>query len=215
MTLFRLDASIRTDGSVSRQIADTVEKAWRSDHADGRVVYRDLAAQPLLPGACKLAITAGFVQPGERTAEQAAAVTYAAEMADELLAADAYLFAVPLYNLGVPYYFKEWIDLLIADQRFGPGKRPLTGRPGVVVVTRGGGYGPGTPMEGWDHATPWLRHALGGMFGIELEVVEAELTMAKVNPAMSDLIELSVQQLEAAHVAAEGHGRTLAERVGS
>src|SRR5437660_6391563 len=34
MTLFRLDASIRTQGSVSREIADLVEEGWRNGHPD-------------------------------------------------------------------------------------------------------------------------------------------------------------------------------------
>ena len=32
MSLFRLDASIRTVGSHSREIADVVEREWRADH---------------------------------------------------------------------------------------------------------------------------------------------------------------------------------------
>ena len=34
MTLFRLDASIRTEGSASREIADIVEDEWRAVHPD-------------------------------------------------------------------------------------------------------------------------------------------------------------------------------------
>ncbi len=26
----------------------------------------------------------------------------------------------------------------------------------LVLGARGGGYGPGTPRHGWDHAEPWL-----------------------------------------------------------
>ena len=29
MALFRLDSSIRTEGSISREVADAVEDAWR------------------------------------------------------------------------------------------------------------------------------------------------------------------------------------------
>ena len=31
--------------------------------------------------------------------------------------------------------------------------------PTYRPASRGGGYGPGTPREGWDHAQPWLPHA--------------------------------------------------------
>jgi len=37
-----------------------------------------------------------------RTGEERAAAALAAELTDELLAADAYVFAVPIYNFGLP-----------------------------------------------------------------------------------------------------------------
>jgi FMN-dependent NADH-azoreductase len=33
-TLFRLDASIRTEGSTSRALGDIVEREWRAGHPD-------------------------------------------------------------------------------------------------------------------------------------------------------------------------------------
>jgi len=49
MTLFRLDASIRVDGSHSRALGDLVEQEWIAAHRDGRVL-RDFRARrgPLL-----------------------------------------------------------------------------------------------------------------------------------------------------------------------
>jgi FMN-dependent NADH-azoreductase len=46
MTLLRVDSSIRTDGSVSREVADALEEAW-SRHHTGPVVRRDLGRDPL------------------------------------------------------------------------------------------------------------------------------------------------------------------------
>ncbi len=47
---------------------------------------------------------------------------------------------------------------------------------------RGGGYGAGTPREGWDHATPYLLRILGDVWGADVTLVEAELTLADVVP---------------------------------
>jgi FMN-dependent NADH-azoreductase len=133
---------------------------------------------------------------------------------DELVAADAYVFAVPLYNFGVPQHFKAFADLVLTDPRMPPGQpSAIHGRPAVLVTARGGGYAPGTPREGWDHATPWIRRFLADMVGLDLQVVEAELTLAPVTPAMSELVGLAEASLEAAHSAATPAGRTLAERV--
>jgi FMN-dependent NADH-azoreductase len=211
VTLFRLDASVRADGSVSREVADSVQSAYQAERPDVRVIRRDLGAQPL-PSRAWMSLVGGASTPAERDE----ATTLAASLADELLEADAYLFAVPLYNYGVPQHVKTWLDLLIADPRLGPaGDQPLAGRPAVLTIARGGGYGPGTPREGWDHATPYLKRIFADVFGLDLEVVTAELTLAGVNPAMESLRGLAAESLREAHRAAGSHGRALAERGGA
>lgn len=212
MTLFRLDASIRTDGSVSRAVADTVEHSWLAAHpGDGTpsVLRRDLGRHPLPADAWALSATAGQTPAEDRTPEQVEAVELAAELADELLSADAAVVASPLYNFGLPQQVKAWIDLLITDPRLAPGQQPLAGRPLVLVVARGGGYGPGTPREGWDHATPYLLRIFGEVFGMDVTLVDAELTLADVVPAMESLRELAATSRAQAHARAETAGREL------
>jgi hypothetical protein len=69
--------------------------------------------------------------------------------------------------------------------------RPTTGKLGdkefVVVSARGGGYGPGTPREGWDHREPWLRHALTTLGVQDAIFIDTELTLARESPAMIPL----------------------------
>jgi FMN-dependent NADH-azoreductase len=64
-------------------------------------------------------------------------------------------------------------------------------------MARGGGYGEGTPREGWDHAQPWLPHGLT-LTGLEPRFITAELTLAGVNPAMAGLEPLAAESLAAA-----------------
>ena len=71
----------------------------------------------------------------------------------------------------------------------------LGGRDLIVLAARGGGYGPGTPREGWDHAAAWLPHGLS-YTGLEPRVfITAELALADVNPAMADLRGLAAESL--------------------
>jgi FMN-dependent NADH-azoreductase len=51
MTLFRLDASIRVDGSHSRQIADIVQREWDTAHPGETVINREIGIDPLPPSA--------------------------------------------------------------------------------------------------------------------------------------------------------------------
>jgi FMN-dependent NADH-azoreductase len=210
MTLFRLDSSIRTEGSISRAVADTAEAAWRAEHPSGEVIRRDLGTAPLPSDAWADAVTASWGPVEARTEAQREAVALAAGLADELLAADSYIIGVPLYNWGISQHVKTWIDLVITDPRFGSGSTtPLKGRSGLLVIARGGAYGEGTPKFGWDHATAYLTRVLGEVWGLDLRVVEAELTLADVVPAMAELKPLAAQFLAAAHDAAATHGRDL------
>jgi len=47
MSLFRLDASIRVEGSHSRAIADIVEQEWRSARLGESVVRRHVGVDPI------------------------------------------------------------------------------------------------------------------------------------------------------------------------
>lgn len=105
---------------------------------------------------------------------------------------------------------------MITDPRLAPGARPaIADKPAVLVTVRGGGYSAGTPREGWDHATPWMRRILEDYWQLDLRVVEAELTFADVNPAMAELRELATQLRTRAHEEARKHGQDLAVRLGA
>jgi FMN-dependent NADH-azoreductase len=79
----------------------------------------------------------------------------------------------------------------------------------VLVVVRGGAYGPGTPREGWDHASGWIRRILEDVWGLDLRVVETEFTLAGVNPALDQFIDLAAQMRSDAERLAVVHGRHL------
>jgi FMN-dependent NADH-azoreductase len=212
MQLLRVDASLRTTGSISRALADSVEQEWRQQHPTGTVMHRDLGLEPL-PAIWPAAVAASMSPDDERTPDQDEAAGLATELADELLAADALLVAVPMYNYGVPQHIKNWIDLIITDPRFAPGTECLlAGRPAVLTVARGGGYAPGTPREGWDHATPYLRRILADSWQLDLRTAEAELTLADENPALHHLREIARTSLTEAHQTARMHGAEIARR---
>ena len=92
------------------------------------------------------------------------------------------------------------------------GTRLLDGTPTVLVTTRGGAYGPGTPREGWDHNTDYLRRILADVWGADLTVVEREFTLVGVNPALDDFTEVAAQMHASAREAAAQAGTTLADR---
>jgi FMN-dependent NADH-azoreductase len=212
MTLFRLDASINREGSHSRRLADLVQQEWAAAHPGDRVINREIGLDPMPAGAWSAAVSTRGAT-GDHSPEQREAVALAAELTDELIAADALVFAVPLYNFGVSQHFKTWVDLVITDPRMAAGAEPATaGKPAVLATVRGGSYAAGTPREGWDHATPWMRRILEDVWKLDLLVVEAELTLVGVAPALDQFADLARDLWAAADRDAAEHGRALAAR---
>ena len=213
MTLFRLDASINPGQSASRAIADIVEEEWYQAHPGDTVIRRYVGTDPLPADAWAHAVAGARTPEADRSERQRAGVALASRLAGELAAADAVLLAVPLYNFGVSQHIKTWIDLVIAAPRDGSGAAGsgplLAGKPTVLVAVRGGAYGSGTPREGWDHSTGYLRRILADVWGAELTVVEREFTLVGVNPALDQFTELAAQMKDAAHAAALEAGRAL------
>jgi FMN-dependent NADH-azoreductase len=213
MTLFRLDASIRTDGSHSRQLADTVQREWNAAHPGETVINREIGIEPLPSSAWAASVSLAMTPEDQRSPEQRNASALTTTLVDELAAADAMIFAVPLYNFGVSQHFKTWVDLVVTDPRMAPGATPPTaGTPAVLATVHGGYYAAGTPREGWDHATGWYRRILADVWKLDLLVVETEFTLVGVNPALDQFTDLAATLHAEAEDLARSHGRALSAR---
>jgi FMN-dependent NADH-azoreductase len=203
--LLHIDSSIQGDNSVSRALTARAAAAWKAANPDGTVTYRDLNANQLKPFDHD-ANLARYVPEEQYNPAQAAARALTKELTDEILAADTVLFGLPLYNYGAPSTVKTWADHIVfpgisTDPATGEGK--LGGREFIVLQSRGGGYGEGTPRHGWDHAGPWIIHLLSTL-GLEVKLITAELTLAEIVPAMAELKPLAAESLAAAQADVDG-----------
>ncbi|MGH3309719.1 MAG: FMN-dependent NADH-azoreductase [Streptomyces sp.] len=213
-TLLHLDSSLfPREGSVSRDVAASFRSAWEEQHPGGTVIYRDLAADPL-PHLEAAGAAAGFADPASHTPEQAAAFALRDELARELEQADAVLIGAPMYNYTISSTLKAWLDQVILMGRTAGTETPsAAGTPAVVVASRGGGYGPGTPRAGFEFAQSYLAKVLGEVMGLDVEFVIPELTLAPHTPGMESLIDNARASRTQAHEAAEAHGKALAARL--
>jgi FMN-dependent NADH-azoreductase len=210
MSLFRLDASIMPATSQSRALADLVEAEWSAAHPDSVVTRRDLGTNPLPSTTWRDIVTSTGVDAADLSPEQREARALATTLADELIDADALLFAIPLYNWGVAAHVKSWYDVVYTDPRISGGA--LKEKPAVLATVLGGNYSPGTPKEGWDYSTPWLRRVIGEVWGADLLVVERQFTLVGVNPALDQFTEQAAEIKVAAEQLAIEHGRALAAK---
>ena len=106
----------------------------------------------------KMSVFAGQTPTGEQAAAwQAAKATF-----ERFAAADEYLFSVPMWNHGIPYILKQFIDVVSQPGMvfgFDPatGYTGLTGKKAAVIYTSAV-YGPGrSPSFGEDFQAPYLE----------------------------------------------------------
>jgi FMN-dependent NADH-azoreductase len=163
-TLLHINSSVRTNGSVSRQLTAEFIDKWQTARPEFRIVERDLASQPV-PHISEQTIGAYFTPPEGRSAEQAEAVKLSDELVAELMAADVIVIGAPMYNFSVSSSLKAWIDHIaragVTFKYTETGPAGLLGGKKVFVFTsRGGVYseGPAKPMD--FHET-YLRGVLG------------------------------------------------------
>ena len=89
---------------------------------------------------------------------------------DQFLAADVYLLTVPMWNLGIPYVLKYYIDAIVQPgylfryNEVGAVEPLVHGKKMIVVMSSGGDYAPDY-MRPFDFVEPYLR-AIFGFVGI-------------------------------------------------
>ncbi|MGQ0843567.1 MAG: FMN-dependent NADH-azoreductase [Sporichthyaceae bacterium] len=151
MNLLHVSASPRGTASDSLALAGAFLDSYRSVNPDVEVDHFDLHDGTLPPfgtdaANAKLTVFGG----GTPSGAEAAAWDKARAVFERFAAADAYLFSVPMWNSGVPYVLKQWIDL-ITQPGWTFGFSPTDGYSGLVngkkaaVVYVSGVYAPGVP----------------------------------------------------------------------
>lgn len=209
--LLHLDSSADVLRSRSRAIGHSFSEAWLAAHAGNTVTHRDLHRDPLPHLADPSLHWPPRLRPAD-AAPPAAAEALQASLIAELLAADVLLIGAPLYNYSLPSSLKAWIDNIhvpAVTAPFDGDTQPMAGRPAVIVTSRGASYDAGSPTEGWDHEVPALRLILGTALGMQLTVIETNLTLAEDVAALADQIPRSRDELAAAHARASALGNSL------
>ncbi len=209
--LLHIDSSVQGDASTSRALTARAANAWRAANPGGTVTYRDLAATPP-PHMTSETGTAFMVAPEQQTPAQAATYALGLELAAEVTAADAIVLGMGLYNFAPPSTVKAWADhLVIPGVTVDPATMAplIEATPVYAILARGGGYSEGSPRHDWDHAEAWLPHFLS-MFGFETHFIIAEMTLAKVNPALAEFIPMGEASLANAEAEIDGLFRTAA-----
>lgn len=163
-TVLYIEASPRKTRSHSIAVANAFLDAYRAAHSNDKIEKLDVwnMELPAFDGAmldAKYAILHG--QP--HTPEQAEAWNRVTSMFRAFQAADIYLFSLPMWNFGIPYRLKHYIDVITQPGlafSFSPSegyKGLVTGKPAVVIYASGGTYSEGSGAESYDLQKPYMK----------------------------------------------------------
>jgi FMN-dependent NADH-azoreductase len=146
--LLYIESSPRKERSKSIQVAKAFIETYQTDHPDDEVLTLDLWNKKL-PEFDGYTIDAKYqVLHGQGFDEkQKAAWQAVVDVCDEFKSADKYLFSLPMWNFGIPYKLKHYIDVIAQPGQtfsFDPAtgySGLVTGKPAAVIYARGGAYG--------------------------------------------------------------------------
>ncbi|MEC4815476.1 MAG: FMN-dependent NADH-azoreductase [Scytonema sp. PMC 1069.18] len=169
--ILHIDTSPRGERSISRQLSNEFIQVWKSLNSQDTVVYRDLGHYPVAH-VNEMWIAAAFCPPEQLTPELREIIQLSNILVDEFLAAERYVFGIPMYNFNVPSTFKAYIDQIVRFNRTftfdESGKYQglvPQGKKMLIFTARGGNFSSEISVANYDYQEPYLR-AIFGMLGI-------------------------------------------------
>lgn len=228
--LLHLDASAnRTTESITRRLTALFARRWLAANGDSTEYRcRDLVADPVPPldtAYCSLGrrLERDGLLPLDRvhtrieSDDEKRQWELTRPLIEDLRAADILLIGAPMYNYSISAALKTWIDRVsfpgaLTDPE--SGRKVLAETRVVVVTASGGAYGPGTPRDGWDFQTPYLRSYFSehGVREENLSFISAEMTLADLAPGLAPFRPLAARSRTAAEAAVRSLTETANQR---
>ena len=202
-----IKASPRTERSYSMAVANVFVEAYKAKNPNDEVMVLDLFGKDLIPYD-GLAVQAKYtIMRGKKHSDEEAKAWKAVEATiEEFKSADKYVFAIPMWNFGIPYRLKQYFDIIVqpsytfavSDKGY---EGLVTGKPAFVAYASGGQYPEGSDYSAYDFQRPYMKMILGFM-GI------TDIKTAIVEPTLQGGPEVAAQKKEEAIVLARELAQT-------
>lgn len=198
--LLYIEASPRKKRSKSILVAEAFLEAYQAANPGDEVIKLDLWEKQL-PEFDGFTIDAKYqvLQGQAFDADQQTAWQAVVDVCDEFKAADKYVFSLPMWNFGIPYKLKHYIDVLAQPGQtfsFSPGtgySGLVTGKPVVTIYARGGAYS-SEEATGMDFQKNYLEFLLGFLGFTDIHRVLIEPTLG----AADDVRQTEANAIETA-----------------
>ena len=178
-----IQASPRGKRSKSIAVAGAFVEAYRQSHPADEIETLNLFEADLI-SFDGLAVQAKYtiLHGREHSPEELAAWKAVEVLIERFMSADKFVFAVPMWNFGIPYRLKQYIDILVQPTytfSYSPEegyKGLVVGRGAFVAYARGGDYG-SPETQALDLQKPYLELILGFMGFEDIRSVTVEPTI--------------------------------------
>ena len=166
MKVMHVDASAKRERSNSRALSQYFIERLRQEGVDVELDYLDVTVDTPAHVTEAFAI-ATYTPADERTPEMKATLAASDELCRRLIEADAFVFAMPMYNWSIPSAFKAFVDNIIRTNltyvftEDGRIEGLLARQKTLFITTRGTDLRPGSPYASMDALTPALKAAFG------------------------------------------------------
>jgi FMN-dependent NADH-azoreductase len=202
--LLCIEASPRKDRSSSIKVAQAFLEAYGAAHTGDNIETLDLWAVDLPEFSGNVINSKYAIIHGDKhTPEQQTAWASVEKVIEDFKQADKYLFSLPMWNFGIPYKLKHYIDLLVQPSytfSVSPTKGYqglVTGKPVALVYARGGAYSAGTGAEGYDFQKAYMELILGFIGFSDIHSIVIEPTLNVTHDEKAQILETVIAEARA------------------
>lgn len=165
--LLYIQASPRLEHSPSRQVADSFIEAYKESHPHDNVIPMDLFSINL-PGFDGLAVQAkrNIANGKEHSPEELFVWEGVESLINDFKAADKYVIASTMWNFGVPYRLKQYLDIVVQPGYTFSFSREsgcaglLKGKSALLILARGDEFPADAANDDLDFHERYLEHIL-------------------------------------------------------
>lgn len=190
MKLLYVKGSPRAEKSTSGRVAESFLNVYRARNPEAEIDELDLWTEPLPEfDGDKAAAKMSFFGEGTLDGVRKTAWDEIVAITQRFASADDYLFTVPMWNGGIPYRLKLYIDIIMQPGLLF-GFDPATGYSGLLkgkratAIYTSGVYAPGVPAAfGTDHHSTYFDAWLRSVGISDMATVRYQPTLLTADPA--------------------------------
>ena len=166
--LLYIQASPRSERSHSLAVADAFIDEYKSTHPDDEIVTINVFDK-VLPPFDEFALNAKYAIMHGQSHSDKEKETWKkiVEILEEFNSGDTYVMAVPMWNFGIPYRLKQYLDIIVQPTytfSYSPEegyKGLVLNKPLFIAYARGGDYPEGTDYDNLDFQKRYLQTIMG------------------------------------------------------